>query len=170
METEKKVNETKYESALQLLFYEGQIAWQMNLLFIGLNVGIGAIISSELQEFNPGNLLLIIISIIGIIINILWLGTFNRNNSYYHFRMAQAREAEPQNWSLLADRGYRFSKGEAIIIDNEKIDPKDKDHKLTAFERYSSNKRAILISIWIFILGFSLILVGSIPCINRLFH
>jgi len=75
--------------------------------------------------------------------------------------MAQAREAEPDEWKLLKDFGYKFSKGEPIIIDNENIDGNDKIHKLSRFERRASNKNAIRIAIWIFIICHAAILLAS---------
>lgn len=156
----------KYNSALSLLFYEGQIAWQMNLLFIGLNVGIGSIIGSSLESINKHNLLILIFSLFGIIINVAWLGTFRRNNKYYNLRMAQARNAEPKSWKLLRKQGYKFSKGYEIIIDNKGIETSDKKHHLTSFERRASNKLAIGLAIWLFILGFTTLLF--ICCYNLL--
>lgn len=153
-------NETsKYESALQLMFYEGQIAWQMNLLFVGFNVGIGAIIQDHLYHFKTSQALLFAMSAIGLVINIFWLGSFRRNNKYYHFRMAQAREAEPENWNLLSIDGYNFSKGEKIQTGGDNILPKDRIHKLSSFEKSASNKRAIGVAIWAFILGFCSVLL-----------
>ena len=160
-------NKDKYESAIQLLNYEGQIAWQLNLLFIGLNIGIGTIISEQLSHFVKLNPLLIIMGIIGITINIFWLGTFRRNNKYYHFRMAQAREAEPQDWKLLRDRGYRFSKGETIEISEDGIKVDDRVHKLDSFEKFASNKRAIGAAIWLFITGFGVLLLVSFISLCR---
>ncbi|MES2654266.1 MAG: hypothetical protein V4620_01685 [Bacteroidota bacterium] len=156
LEKEKK-DEGKYEAALNLLFYEGQIAWQMNILFVALNVGIGTIIGDFLFDLNTHYKLLSVFSFAGIFINIAWLGTFKRNNKYYHFRMAQAREAEPKSWELLRARGYNFSKGHEIIIASEEIESKDKSHQLTSFEKRYSNKRAIEFAIWIFIIGFLLL-------------
>lgn len=144
-----------YEMALHLLSYEGQIAWQMNVLFIGLNVGIGAMMQDYISKIQENWILVGIFSLIGVIINFAWYGTFRRNNKYYHFRMAQAREAEPKEWRLLKDRGYKFSKGQLIVIDGEGLEPKDRLHKLGPYERLASNKKAIALAIWIFIIGFA---------------
>lgn len=154
----------KYENALSLLFYEGEIAWQINIVFIALNVGLGTLISSQIKD---GTLRygapLIVYSILGILITCLWLGTFSRNNSYYSFRMAQAREIEPEDWRLIRDRGYKFSRGEKVVIDSPDIEPEDKVHRLSKFEKWASNKRAlkyviyILIGAYIILLFFSLV-------------
>ncbi len=109
-ENTQKPDKSSYEMAVQLLSYEGQIAWQMNVLFIGLNVGIGTIIQDYLDKINTHYILVGAFSLVGIIINIAWLGTFRRNNKYYNFRMAQAREAEPEGWRLLSDRVTGFQK------------------------------------------------------------
>lgn len=158
----KKTAESKYSSALQLLFYEGEISWQMNVLFIGLNVGIGTIIGNSLDDIEKHRYLLSIFSIFGFLINIAWLGTFRRNNRYYHFRMAQARNAEPKEWKLLRKNGYKFSKGVEILIKEKGIEKNDQKHKLTSFEKRASNKFAIELSIWLFILGFLIIFGLSI--------
>lgn len=158
-EGEKQIDIEKYESALQLMFYEGQISWQMNVLFVGFNVGIGAIIQDHLYSFDSKKMLLLIISVIGLVINVFWLGTFRRNNKYYHFRMAQAREAEPTDWRLLNVDGYKFSKGRKIVLGDKNILYKDRIHQLSRFEKAASNKRAIGVAIWAFIFGFGLILL-----------
>lgn len=157
-----KPNVDKYQSALELLFYEGQIAWQMNLLFIGLNVGIGTIIATPLLQMNKYDWFLGVFALIGLLVNIAWLGTFKRNNKYYHFRMAQAREAEPKDWQLLSIRGYKFSKGQEIIIKGKGIENKDVHHKLSWFENKLSNKYSIQLAIWIAIFSFSILLVLSV--------
>lgn len=154
-------NGQRYEAALQLLAYEGQISWQMNILFIGLNVGICTVIQDYIGKITDYYGLVGLFSIAGIIINIAWLGTFRRNNRYYHFRMAQAREAEPEGWNLLKNRGYRFSKGHEVIVDDGRLESQDKLHQLSSFERLASNKTAIGIAIWIFIIGFSILFALS---------
>ena len=75
--------------------------------------------------------------------------------------MAQAREAEPNAWSFLRQRGYKFSKGDKIIIDNEGIENRDKVHKLSAFEKWASNKLSIELAILTFIIGFIILFVLS---------
>lgn len=152
----------KYESALDLLFYEGQIAWQLNIVFIALNVGLTTLIGNKLNLFKQFDPLLIIYGILGLIISIAWLGTFNRNNRYYNFRMAQARDAEPQDWHLLNIRGYKFSKGQKITIDSIDIDEKDKDHQLNGFEQLVSNKNALKVVIILFLSAYFLLLIASL--------
>lgn len=151
----------KYTSALNLLFYEGQISWQMNLLFIGLNVGIGTIIGDMLKNINGNPGLILVFSSIGLAINIAWLGTFLRNNKYYRFRMAQARNAEPKNWKLLKEEGYKFSMGKQVIFNEPDIEPEDNVHQFTALERRTSNKFAVQLSIWLFICGFAVLIFMS---------
>lgn len=156
----------KYEIALQLKYYEGQISWQMNVLFVGLNIGIGTIIQNKLEKFTSFDAPTIIMSIIGLVINIFWLGTFLRNNKYYNFRMAQARHSEPSNFSLVNGRGYRFSKGKLVIIPATP-DDEESSHKLTQFEQICSNKNAIKVAIFCFLSGFLLLLVLSfVPCLR----
>lgn len=144
METDQAINNNnsseKYQNALSLLFYEGNISWQMNILFIAINAGIFTGATSSLQRLINHPVLFSFIGFSSTIINILWLGTFNRNNKYYHFRMAQARETEPESWNLIGKRGYDFYSGKMIIIDASYISKKDKYHSLNRFERISSIK------------------------------
>ncbi len=151
----------RYKSALELLFYEGQIAWQMNILFIALNVGIGTIIGVFLDNDTSNYWPLIILSFLGSIINVAWLGTFWRNNKYYSFRMAQAREIEPRKWRLVRGRGYRFSKGREIQLDESGLEKDDRVHQLSRFEKFFSNKNAIGVSIGLFIVSFIFLFVWS---------
>jgi len=155
-------NIKKYEAALSLLFYEGQIGWQMNIVFIAINA---AIISLLIKKTDQGDLYNAILGLIGLIISIVWWFTFSRNSKYYHFRMAQAREIEPEKWGLLAKRGYDFSKGEEIIIDKG-IDinkyPNDVSHQLTFFEKKARNKVAMLCVLWFSILFYFYLLIDSL--------
>lgn len=151
----------RYSSALNLLFYEGQISWQMNLLFIGLNVGIGTIMGNMLVKIYNNAEIVLFFSLLGFVVNIAWLGTFLRNNRYYKFRMAQARMAEPKKWKLLRKDGYYFSKGRKVEYNETDIDLVDLNHQLNKFENNASNKNAIQLSIYLFIAGFALLIVLS---------
>jgi len=160
----KDVQEKGYGHALQLMFYEGQIAWQINVLFVGLNIGIGTIIQDKLDKITEADPVLLWMSITGILINYYWLGTFRRNNKYYHFRMAQARELEPDSWKLLRDRGYRFSHGAEIDIPIGSIPEVlgDRAHKLSTYEKRASNRRAIAVAIWLFGITFGLLFIEQL--------
>ncbi len=147
----------KYESALQLAFYEGQISWQMNVLFVGLNIGIGTMLQDHLANLTLIKPLTFWLSIAGFIINIFWLGTFFRNNKYYRFRMAQARNAEPEMFSLVNNRGYKFSKGKKIEI-GAAFGDEDSSHKLNWFEQICSNKNAIIVSIFCFLIAYAFLI------------
>lgn len=151
----------KYESALQLAFYEGQISWQMNVLFVGLNIGIGTILQNKLESFQHQDWPTMIMSAMGLIINTIWLATFFRNNRYYEFRMAQARNAEPSGFSLVNGDGYDFSQGEEVKF-APAFGSGPSKHKLNWFEQAGRNKYAILFSIICFLLGFLILLVVSI--------
>lgn len=150
----------KYNAALELLKYEGEIGWQMNILFIALNVGLATVIGDK--GFEKNSLLLMFMSFVGIIINLYWLWTFNRNSKYYNFRMAQARAAEPKHWNLLAVNGYLFSKGEKILVEDGTLNVEDRSHQLGKLETHASNKRALSIAIHLIIGGFVIIFIVSI--------
>ncbi|WP_027374168.1 MULTISPECIES: hypothetical protein [Chryseobacterium] len=148
----------KYRVALELAYYEGQISWQMNVLFVGLNIGLGALLQKELENLCKINISTFILSIVGIIINIYWLGTFLRNNRYYKFRMTQARKAEPDDYSLVSGNGYEFSKGREV-----RLGPDEDDKlQLSWIERKCSNKNAVKVSIICFLVCFGLLLIWSI--------
>jgi hypothetical protein len=152
-----KENE-KYRVALELAFYEGQISWQMNVLFVGLNIGLGALLQKQIENLCNINISTFILSTVGIIINIYWLGTFMRNNRYYKFRMTQARKAEPSDYSLVSGNGYEFSQGKKVILGPDQ----DDIQQLNWMERKCSNKNAIKVSIICFLICFSLLLIWAI--------
>ncbi|GEM_PF-2528282 len=154
-ETEAEDTVARYTTALQLVFYEGQIAWQMNVLFVGLNIGIGTILQNKLYIFSSFDPLTIFMSIIGLVVNLFWLGTFMRNNKYYEFRMAQARNAEPNGFRLVDAYGLDFSKGKIASIPGQPV------YKMNWIERKSRNKNAILVAIACFIIGFAALLILS---------
>lgn len=154
--TSNKDENKAYEYALQLACYEGQISWQMNILFVALNVGIGTILQGSLNDLLSNWVLILFMSIIGFLINFLWLGTFHRNNKYYAFRMAQARNAEPNNYQLVDQRGYDFTQGKSITFTEKSGE--EKTYKLEQLELFTTNKKAVLWSIYSFFTAFALLL------------
>ncbi len=96
---------------------EQQLLWQSSQLFLVANsflVGfIGTSLTNSLKNNKFGILLL---SIIGIIISILWLLSYTRILNYYKFRIAQAKQREPKDWMIFNGDGEAFSKGESIMI------------------------------------------------------
>ena len=57
-----------------------------------------------------------LLSLIGIWLCIAWWATKERNHAYYIFRMAQARELEPDGWNYFKGKGQKFSDGKSIKI------------------------------------------------------
>lgn len=170
-EIERQDQISRYENALNLAYYEGQIAWPIKVLFVGLNIGIGTIIQNKVDDPLHFDWVLFYMSATGVLMNLYWWGTFNRNNRYYNFRMAQAREAEPQHWQLVKKRGYDLSHGDKIIIEIGEggKDPRHSIHQLSKFERMASNKWAIQVAIWVFAGTFAILFLLQIRCIFQHF-
>ena len=151
MKKEEENNETeKYQASIELLFYEGQMLWQIMSTFMVINTIFLGFVSSQLDfKTNSGfeyNLACFLAGIFGLLLLIPWWGTFLRNSDYYHFRMSQAKIAEPANWKLLKDNGESFAEGHKVKIGT-------KTHRISWFGRNMKNKRAIywLISIFMVI-------------------
>jgi hypothetical protein len=45
-----------------------------------------------------------------------WLASYKRRSAFYHFRLAQAREAEPDGVNVLKVNGEDFAGGKAVKI------------------------------------------------------
>lgn len=109
----------KYKIAVEQVKYESELLWQiMNVYMLSNSVFIGLIansLNSDIisDEWRPTYL---IFGGLGVLIAVAWLGAFLRCNKYYHFRMAQAKELEPEDMKLLNDRGERFSNRESVYI------------------------------------------------------
>lgn len=151
----------KYEAALNLLFYEGQMLWQIMTAFMLIHTVILGFISQIIYKgesiniFN--NLPCFVGGVLGLILIFPWWGTFERNSDYYHFRMAQAKEAEPNDWKLLMDDGENFAKGNQVDIRGEKF-------QIGYRGRLMRNKKAVYIALWAFTSIYLLIIIFSCPC------
>lgn len=56
------------------------------------------------------------LAILGLLISILWLLSYIRLSSYFKFKIAQAKQREPDNWMLLKEDGEAFADGVSIRI------------------------------------------------------
>jgi hypothetical protein len=115
-------SEGRYIQALEHVRYHGQTMWQIYSSFlvahtIFLTVLLQSILGMQINSDHPsGSYLYVIYAGIGLGLCILWRATYDRLQSYYIFRMAQAREAEPTGWNLIKGDGEKFSAGEEVII------------------------------------------------------
>jgi len=138
----------KYKITLELLKYEGEMLWQILTVYMLVNTIIIGFVSQikvdnvTIFTFKP---ILFFAGVFGLLLTLPWLGTFIRNSEYYHFRMAQAKQAEPKDWRLLRDQGQKFAQGDQITINNEKF-------QIICLGKIMRNKRAIYFVICLFAL------------------
>jgi hypothetical membrane protein len=103
------------------LRFEATTLWQIfNTFFIGHAIFIGfvstALVKNKINDINF--VLLLIAGIVGLLLSLLWLGTFHGNSKWYYFRMKkQAKKAESSfvncikddNWYLLNKKAKKFA-------------------------------------------------------------
>ena len=116
--TEQISKEKLYEIAILQMRYEGQLLWQRFAAFltphtIFLAFLLHAVSSQHLPLSSPG---IFWAAIVGIALCVPWFAVYVRSSAYYKFRIAQAREAEPQGWELLAGNAEKFSAGELVQV------------------------------------------------------
>lgn len=117
--------EELYERTQETVFHEAQVLWQTSAVFLTANTILFGFIASQIfSNYNQQLLVktnygLMTISILGLIICFIWFVSSRRIGHYYRFRIAQARQREPEGWNLYSGDGQNFSEGSRIKIDDE---------------------------------------------------
>ncbi|SIT34357.1 hypothetical protein SAMN05421788_1168 [Filimonas lacunae] len=150
----------KYEMATQLLIYEGQMLWTILSAFLVTNTLLLGFVGQMVSNLKPltflSNWPCFIAGILGFLLMIPWTGTFLRNSDYYHFRMEQAKEAEPEEYQLLRNRGELFAEGNRVVVNNKGI-------RIGHFACILRNKRAVYFLLGIFYVLYMFIIVTFGP-------
>ena len=108
----------RYRIALQWVQYEGGLLWQIFGAFllphtIFLAFLLQAVLGADLPADQPGCFWP---SVIGLVLCIPWWAAYNRNSAYYKFRLAQAKDTEPEGWELLNGPVERFADGHEVTV------------------------------------------------------
>lgn len=147
MPTQQTTSNEKYNTAVQLLLFKGQMLWQIMGAFLIVNTILLGFIAKSYADKSPSEVsndsLYLCAGVIGLIQVIAWLGTFMRNSKYYHFRMEQAKAAEDNSQQLLQGQGEAFAEGKKVSVNNVTF-------QMNWFERLMRNKRAGFLLIGIF--------------------
>ena len=106
----------RYKIALDFLKFEATTLWQIfysyfvvQAVFLGF---ISAMLNNEKKEINF--LILLISSFVGLLITILWYGTFHSNSEWYNYRMKQqAKIAESKYLNCIDDKEWFLLNGKA---------------------------------------------------------
>ena len=116
---------TRYKLLSKIVLHESKAMWDTAQLFLISNTILATIIGALLTT-NSGEtafkyrLILIGISLLGLCISILWGFSYNRTTRYYKFRMAQAREIEPEGFNIFNGIPKSVAEGNTHKIDGEK--------------------------------------------------
>lgn len=108
-----------YRVALEQVRYEGQLLWQIfGAFLLAQTVFMAFLLQATFTQplvltFRVGPF---VAALIGLVLCLPWAATYLRSSAYYIFRMAQAREAEPEGWKLLKDVGEAFSEGRQVKV------------------------------------------------------
>lgn len=156
--TEDELNMHRYEKALELLRFEGEMLWKIMSAFMVVHTIMLAAIEQLMTQQTTLKWLVIVLCIFGLLACLLWLGTFNRNTAYYHFRMSQAKLAEPATWELLNGSAEKFAAGYPVTVDG-------KTHHIKGLGHVVSNKLGAKLMIWMFIALYMVIIGYCCPCV-----
>jgi len=148
-----------YERALSLMIHHTALLWQtFGSFLLTETVLIGflgaAIIDKKVSQ--NGNLIIISGSVIGLIISLLWYSTFRHNSGFYELRWAQLRRIESNLNINLAREGSRFSSGDGIPDENNKI------LRLPLIAQALPPRRAVPLLIVLFAIVFVLFIVTQL--------
>lgn len=148
-----------YKLAHQAVLSEAHILWQSSNVFLVANTILSAFIGSGLLNTGENitlksNPAMFFLSIIGLVISILWWGSYRRTSNYYKFRMAQATQREPKDWNLFEGDGKNFADGNTIEINSEK-------YSLGAGKTFRNHRVVTILAILFIILYLSVFIITS---------
>jgi hypothetical protein len=104
-----------YEQALQLKIYEGQLVWSRSESMLVVNTILLGAISIFLSYPNPNELVLIILSIFGFFLCLIWLEASIRGFAFNKFWTYCARELEESSKDVkLLTKGNNFKNNRTI--------------------------------------------------------
>jgi hypothetical protein len=113
----------RYKVAIEHVRYEGQLLWQIFGSFLLTHTIFMAFLlqaaTGNAQIIPSYRLGMFIASIAGMVLCIPWAGSYARSSAFYIFRMAQARQVEPKDWTLVGKDGENFSSGNIVILGAE---------------------------------------------------
>ncbi len=111
----------EYETALGLMQHEGSTMWQIVATLMVPQTLLLGVVAAGLQEITKGTdphqglvLLLVMGSLGGVLLTVLWRSAYERHNWYYRLRIHQAQALEKDAGYDLLTTGYRFGRGEAV--------------------------------------------------------
>jgi hypothetical protein len=112
----------QYKIAVDFLQFEANTLWQIfNTFFLGNSIFLVAVFGLFGDKYH-NYCFYLVVGIIGLLVCVLWLGTFRRNSDWYAFRMKQAKKAEKRylksvsdkEWYLLNKKAHKFADGKRI--------------------------------------------------------
>jgi len=111
----------RYRAALEHVRYEGQLLWQIFHAFllahtVFLSFLLNSAFRSESSGYQPA---VFFPGLLGLFLCLPWFASYLRSSAYYKFRMAQAKETEPEDWNIIGGKGERFSRGLPVTIGDE---------------------------------------------------
>ena len=107
-----KFSQEKYSVAITLIQAQVQLFWLIFGAFLLSETVLLAAVTSI--DKNDSNNLIFWGSILGILISLLWLTTFNYNHAFYQLRIFEARELEPNTGEFFMN-GRKLYEGKSVL-------------------------------------------------------
>jgi hypothetical protein len=151
----------KYQSAAENVRFAGLLQWQVFSTFLLVHtIFLGVLLSVLLLGSpNPNRFGVLAVCVVGILFVFLWAGSYCRHSSYYEFRMAQAKQCEPDEFHLFNYEGERFAEGDKVAISGKK-------HKIPPLGMTLRTRRGGIIMVISFYV-FYILIIGFVFLQNR---
>jgi hypothetical protein len=111
----------RYKLAVEQVRYEAYLAWQNFSTYLIVHAILMAFLLRYSFDYESlrSNISVLIASLVGLLLCVPWRTTSLRNSAYHSFRMAQARELEPEGWNYICGRGQEFALGSSVKADGD---------------------------------------------------
>jgi len=162
-ETDPQNLKVGFDNAIKLIIHEAQLIWTVFRSMIAVNTFITAFNLAFLKLFDYKSFLILLPSIFGMILCVLWLTITNRMYSYFEFWFASAREFEKKMFSedlQFLNMGVKYSGGNEVEING-------KSYMMSGLNRLIRNKHLLRFIILLIAIIYLITLVYSIFLINQ---
>jgi|GEM_PF-5611717 len=107
----------QFEVAKAIELHEAGVVWQCTQTYLTANTFFSALIGTSyiVRSSDQNNLIILLFTLVGIAICVLWFLSYERLSTYYRFRIAEAKKLEPYGWHIYSGAAEKLSSGHAPV-------------------------------------------------------
>jgi hypothetical protein len=149
----------RYSAAAEQARHEGDMLWTVYQSFLLAHTFfMGFLLTVATSRLGQQRLAVIFSAALGLLACAFWYGSYVRCSTFYLYRMAVARECEPEDWRQLRDRGEQLSDGKVVYVSNGEV---EQPFQMPRRAMWLRRKRAAPGLIALFVVGYAAFAIAA---------